>query len=344
MQIVITIDGGKTDGLPPGLHKHNRLSMSVNDNKTAKGKNGQMPFGPFDALYYHVIRFFIRLLSLLPFGVLYALSDLLFYPFYYVIRYRRRIVRSNLTSSFPDKSLDEIIRIEKQFYHFFIDMSLETCKLISISPEEMKRRMKFGNIELPNGWLAEGNSVSFFLGHFGNWEWISTIGLWLDDGALKAQIYRRLHSKAMDRIMMQLRERAGNVCVEMRQTVRFMSDSAKSNTPCLIGFIADQSPNYRDSKYFIPFLNHNTPVLTGTEKATKHFDYKALFISIRRVKRGYYECELSSLHDNPKSLPDFELTNMYFRRLEQEIARSPELYLWTHNRFKHALPIEGRQA
>lgn len=318
--------------------------MSGSEKITSGCKNGKGSFLSFDALHYHVVLFFLRLLSHLPFGVLYALSDILYYPFYYVIRYRRSIVRKNLMSSFPEKGLAEIIGIEKKFYHFFIDMALETCKLVSISPEEMKRRMTFNNIELPNEWLAQGNSVSFFLGHYGNWEWITSIGLWLNEGAVKAQIYRTLRNKAMNRIMKQLRERSGNVCVEMRKTVRFMSDSAREETPCLIGFIADQSPKRREAKYFIRFLNHQIPVLTGTEKATKHFGYKALFISINRVKRGYYECELSSLHDDPGSLPDFKLTDMYFRRLEQEITRHPELYLWTHNRFKYAMDTDGQQA
>lgn len=323
---------------------YNGLPMNGNENITSKSKNGGKPSWSLDVLYYHVLLFLIRLLSYLPFRVLYALSDVLFYPFYHIIRYRRKVVRKNLTESFPDKSLAEIVGIEKRFYHFFIDMALETCKLATISPEEMKRRMKFNNVELPNGWFAEGHSVSFYLGHFGNWEWITSVGMWLNDDAVKAQIYRRLRSKAMDRLMKQLRERLGNICIEMRKTARFMSDTAREGKPCLIGFIADQSPNVHDSKYFIPFLNHKTPVLTGTEKVTKHFGYKALFISIKRVKRGYYECELSSLHDNPKSLPDYDLTNLYFQHLEQEISRHPELYLWTHNRFKHATCANDEQA
>ncbi len=288
-------------------------------------------------LYYYILLSLVKILSYIPFRALYVLSDILFFPFYFIIRYRRKIVRKNLTESFPDKSIDEIIRIEKRFYHFFIDMALESCKLISITPEELKRRMKFTNIEVANDILSGGKSVSVFLGHYGNWEWISSIGLWLYKDAVVAQIYHKLRNKSMDKIMRKLRERMGNSSVEMHKTVRFLANTATDNRPYLIGFIADQSPKRREVKHFIQFLNHNIPVLTGTEKATKHFGYNAVFLSIKRVRRGYYECELETLHANSQSLPDFELTSLYFRRLENEILQHPELYLWTHNRFKYAI-------
>lgn len=293
---------------------------------------------------YYILLSLVKILSYLPFRLLYVLSDTLFYPFYFIIRYRRKIVRKNLTESFPDKRLDEIIRIEKKFYHFFIDITLESCKLISISPEKIRQRMKFTNIGIANEMLTDGKSISVFLGHYGNWEWVSSMGLWLYKDAILAQVYHKLRNKPMDKIMKRLRERMGNTCVDMYKTVRFIANAAKTDKPCAIGFIADQSPKKREVKHFIRFLNHKIPVLTGTEKVTKHYGYKALFISMKRVKRGYYECELTSLHDNPESLPDFELTNLYYQRLEQEIRRHPEFYLWTHNRFKHAISSGNRQA
>lgn len=311
--------------------------MSVIEKIMFKYINDATKFLSFSMLYYYVLLSLVKIISYIPFRMLYVLSDIFFYPFYFVIRYRRKIVRNNLTESFPNKSIDEIIRIEKNFYHFFIDMTLESCKLISISPEEIKQRMKFTNIKLANEMLVEGKSISVFLGHYGNWEWISSIGLWLYKDAIVAQIYHKLRNKSMDKIMRRLRERMGNICVEMYKTVRFIANATTDNKPYIIGFIADQSPKKKEVKHFIQFLNHKIPVLTGTEKATKHYEYNSIFIGVKRVKRGYYECELSSLHDNPKSLPDFELTNLYFQRLEHEIQQHPELYLWTHNRFKYAI-------
>lgn len=288
------------------------------------------------SLYYSLF-FIVKAISFLPFKMLYVLSDIFYYPLYYVIRYRRNIVRRNLVESFPEKEIEEIIKIEKKFYHFFMDTLFESIKLLSASKEEIVHRMQFPNIDKVNQLLGEGKSVSAFLGHYGNWEWLSTTSLHTIKSAEIVLIYHKLRNKAMDRLIKTIRERMGSVCIDMYQTVRYMAEAKAEGKACMIGFIADQSPKKREVRHFLNFLNHNTPVLTGTEKATKHYGYEALFASVKRVKRGYYTCTFHTLHDNPKSLPDFELTRIYYKCLEQEIKESPELYLWTHNRFKHAV-------
>lgn len=292
-------------------------------------------------MIYRLLRFFLKLLACIPFSVLYFLSDGMFYLLYYVIRYRRKVVRRNLAESFPEKSLPEIKRIEKKFYRFFMDMILESCKLATISPEELRRRMKFVNIEAVNAQVRQGKSVSVYLGHYGNWEWVSSMPLWLDKRMTGAQIYHKLRNENLDRLMLYIRERMGAKCVDMYKTARYITDQVSRHALCVIGFIADQSPKKREARHFLPFLHHKTPVLTGTEKITKHYGFMAWFLRVRRVRRGYYEAEFVQLHEDPRSLPDFELTALYFRHLEQAILEQPELYLWTHNRFKHAEKLEA---
>lgn len=287
-------------------------------------------------MMYPLLRFFLKLFSCIPWCILYALSDSLFCLLYYVAGYRRKIVRQNLTESFPEKSLPEIRQIEKDFYHFFADTILESYKLASISPEELRKRMKFKNVEAVNAKSREGKSVSVYLGHYGNWEWVSSMPLWLEKSVEGVQIYHKLRNQTMERLMLYIRERMGGISVEMHKTARYITELVNSRKVCVIGFIADQSPKKRESRYFLPFLHHKTPVLTGTEKITKHYGFEAFFLDVKRVKRGYYEAEFVQLHDAPQSLPDFELTVLYFQHLEQAIQRQPELYLWTHNRFKHA--------
>lgn len=287
-------------------------------------------------MIYHLLSFFLKLLSYTPFCVLYVLSDCLFYLLYYVVRYRRRIVRKNLTESFPEKSEQEIIQIEKKFYQYFTDQVLESCKMATISSEEMSKRMKFTNIEDANAVLRSGKTISLYMGHYGNWEWVSSIPLCLEPNVLAVQIYHKLRNENIDRLLLYQRERMGAISVEMRKTARYITQLKTANKVSIIGFIADQSPRKRDARHFIPFLNHQTPVLTGTEKIIKHYGFEAWFLDMKRVKRGFYEARLIRMHAAPQSLPDFELTTIYYQMLEQMIKERPELYLWTHNRFKHA--------
>lgn len=291
-------------------------------------------------MMYHLLSFFLKLLSYIPFGVLYFLSDGLFCLLYYVIRYRRRIVRKNLTESFPEKSERDILQLEKKFYHFFTDQVLESCKMASISPEEIKRRMTFKNMEKVNAVLREGKSIALYMGHYGNWEWISSIPLWVAEGVTSVQIYHKLRNDNTNRLILNMRERLGAISVEMRKTARYITEISNTNQVSVIGFIADQSPKKKEVRYFLPFLHHRTPILVGTEKIVKHYGFEAWFLDMKRVKRGYYEAELIRMHEEPASLPDFELTEIYFRMLEKVIQERPELYLWTHNRFKHATKLD----
>lgn len=287
-------------------------------------------------MMYWLLRFLLKLLAYIPFRVLYVLSDGLFYLLYYIVRYRRTVVGQNLAESFSEKSPREIEEIEKKFYRFFTDMVLESCKLGSMSPEEISRRMKFTNVEVVNSLLKQGRIISVYLGHYGNWEWVSSLPLCIEKNVTAAQIYHKLRNKSMDKLMLYIRERMGAVCVEMRKTARYINELASNQKVGIIGFIADQSPKKKEARHFLPFLHHRVPVLTGTEKITKHYGFEAWFLNVKRVKRGYYEAEFIRMHEDPQVLPDFELTALYFRLLEQAILRQPELYLWTHNRFKHA--------
>lgn len=292
-------------------------------------------------MMYHLLRFFLKLLSYIPWRVMYGLSDGLFYLLYYMVGYRRKIVRKNLSESFPEKDLSDIKRIEKGFYRFFADMLLESCKLASMSPEEMRKRMKFKNVEAVNAMIRQGKSVSVYLGHYGNWEWVSSMPLWLEKDVEGIQIYHKLRNQIMERLMLHIRERMGGISVEMHKTARYITELVNNHKVCVIGFIADQSPKKRESRYFLPFLHHKTPVLIGTEKITKHYGFEAFYLHVTRTRRGFYEAEFVQLHENPQSLPGFELTALYFKHLEQAIQQQPELYLWTHQRFKHAERLDA---
>ena len=289
---------------------------------------------------YRLLQWFWNFVSLIPLRVMYVLSDGLFYPLYYLIRYRRKIVRKNLSESFPEKSLPEILKIEKRFYRFFADIIFEMFKMATISKKGMSRRMKFTNIETINAVLQQGKSISLYMGHYGNWEWVSSMPLHLNRAAVPGQIYSRLRNKAVNKLLIHNRERMGAICIEMKETARKITEFINNKQVSIIGFIADQSPAREDIRHYVPFLNHHTPTLVGTEKLTKRHGFEAWYLNVKQLKRGYYEAEFIRMHENPQSLPNFELTDIYFRHLEQTILQQPELYLWTHNRFKFAQKID----
>lgn len=303
------------------------------------------------AILYYIIFGACYLLSLLPLRLLYCMSDLLYVLIFYVVRYRHKIVWKNLTTSFPDKSDKEIRDIEKKFYSWFCDYIVETIKMLTISKGEMRRRMVFKNVEGLTKVLHEGQSCALYLGHYCNWEWITSLPLVIkDDNIQFGHIYHPLENKKFDKFLLDLRERMGSTSISMQNILRKLVEYRKMNKSIIIGYISDQVPFWNNIHYWTDFLNHDTPVFTGAERIIKSAGHAAFYGDLKRVKRGYYECEFKLLTRKPDECGEFEITEMYFRELEKTIRRTPQYWLWTHNRWKrtrqefdrHYIPGTGR--
>jgi KDO2-lipid IV(A) lauroyltransferase len=283
-----------------------------------------------------LVYYLLYAVSTLPFRVLYALSDMLMPLLYYIIRYRRGIVRRNLTSAFPEKSPKEIKRIEKKFYHWFCDYFLEAIKLLSISDEELNRRFHVKNPEVHEAWFLKGRNTAGFLGHYCNWEWLSRVGKDMNPERRVCLIYDPLHSKAIDYVFYKLRSDPPiGVPTPKKDILRQLVTWRREGRMSLSGYIADQAPKWENIHLWLPFLNHpETPVFTGAERISRKMNDVVYYVKMTRPRRGYYNMEYILLSDDPASLPEGELTRRFFKMLEASVCEAPEYYLWTHNRWK----------
>lgn len=280
--------------------------------------------------------YFFYALSLLPLRVLYCISDVLAFLAYYVIRYRRHIVRKNLVSSFPDKSLHEIKGIERKFYRWFCDYFLEAVKLLSMSDKELNRRLHIINPEVHEECYLKGRNTAGILGHYCNWEWLTRVGKDMNQIRRVCLIYDPLHSDAFDYLFRKLRTYPPTgVPTPKKDILRQLIKWKQEGVMSLGGYIADQSPKWGSIHLWLPFLNHpETPVFTGTERIVKKMNDVVFYVKMTRPKRGYYTVEYIPITDKPKELPDGEITRRFFKILEQSIREAPQYYLWTHNRWK----------
>ena len=295
-------------------------------------------------LLYKTARGILYLLSLLPFRVIYMISDLLYVIVYRIAGYRRATVRTNLAHSFPEKSRAELRTIEHRFYHAFTDSIVEWFKLLSISPEEMHRRMQFRGIDDIEASIKTHPICFVYLGHFCNWEWISTMPSWFTPGyAGFGQLYHPLRSHFTDWLFLGMRSRFGAENIPKNEALRRILTMRDSGGRYVLGFIADQGPRWVNIHEWIPFLSQDTPVYTGTERIARKVNATAFFASVECPRRGYYVCTLEKMTDDPASLPRFALTNDYMARLEAMIRRHPERWLWTHKRWKRRHEDEPTQ-
>lgn len=272
-------------------------------------------------------------LSLLPLRMLYMLSDVLYLLAYYVIGYRHRVVRGNLSSSFPEKSKTELRQTERQFYHFFCDYLVESIKMMTMSRDEMRRRMVFKGVEQLNACADRGQSIALYLGHYCNWEFVASLPLWLSKKLVSGQIYHPIENEDFDRLFLRSRQRFDAICIPMQDTLRRILEYRQAGQPIIIGYIADQKPHWVNIHHWVDFLHHDTPVLTGTERILRKVNHAVFYTDMRRIRRGYYEAEFKLITHEPQQMKEFELTDIYYRMLEETIRRDPAYWLWSHNRW-----------
>lgn len=287
-------------------------------------------------ILYPIVYGFCYMISLLPLRVLYCISDVLYLLLYKLIGYRRRVVRNNLSTAFPEKDERERRTIEKKFYHFFCDYIMETIKLLSISRKTLLKHMEYRNMEEMERCFDEGQSVCALLGHYCNWEFLTTVNVgWKRYPEAKiGLVYHPLSSKVIDRLIIATRQHTGGVAVPKQEVLRYMIRYKQQGLHSLFGLISDQSPKWENIHLWLPFLNHETPVFTGAERLIRKMNNAVFYAEMSRPKRGKYVVNFQLMTREPGTLEENELTRMFFLRLEDTIRQTPYLYLWSHDRWK----------
>lgn len=275
-------------------------------------------------------------LALLPFGVLYVISDGLAFIVRDVARYRRRLVEANIAASFPEKSGSERRRIVRRFYRNFTDVFLETVKLLHVSDRQMKRRMVFEGIGWVDAHVAEGRSVGVYCSHFCNWEWITSITQWAETGpdVSYSQVYRPLRNQWFDAFYFGLRKRFGSESIPKNGVLRSLLACRGKGKAFVTGFISDQKPSHNDGLHHIGFLSQETPFISGTELLLRKMKTAVAYADVERTGRGYYHVRIVPIADDASECRENEITDRYAQLLEATIRRQPDAWLWSHNRWR----------
>ena len=281
----------------------------------------------------------LKAVAHMPLWLLYRLSDIAWPILYYLVGYRRKVVKSNLASSFPEKTDRERARIARRFYRNFIDSFVETIKLLHISDDEIRRRMTFEGTDISDRYLAQGRPVVAYFSHCGNWEWAPSLTLWSrlrgNDNVTFCQIYRPLRNEWMNSLMLLIRSRFGSVSLPKRTAFLDLLRYRKQGIATMTGFMSDQKPSHGDTIHVVRFLNHPTAIITGTETVARRLDAAVVYWDMRKVCRGHYSIRTVLITDTPTQLPEYAITDRYASLLQQTIKADPAIWLWSHKRWKH---------
>ena len=272
-------------------------------------------------------------ISWLPFRLLYFISDLFYYILYYGIKYRRKIVRKNLELSKVANSTKDLIRIEKKFYRHLTDVFFEMFKFYSISPEEMKKRFYIENPEIFYELEKKNKSVMFMTSHYGGFEWFLSINYHVPQ--LPFAVYTPLSNKSLESLIKKFRLRHWSKLISRYEAGSYIKKQIKENKLFLYGMAADQSAQIRSITYWKEFLGVKVPVFTGSERIAKQHNIPVVFGKVVKIKRGYYKVVVDLISEFPNEYKNYQITDIYLKKLEKQIREIPEYYYWTHNRFKH---------
>lgn len=275
----------------------------------------------------------IWILSKLPMRILYVISDGFFFLNYYIFKYRKKVVLDNLNLAFPEKSKEEINTIAKGFFKHFTDLFMESIKAFSISEKEVLKRYKYKNPEVINNLVKEGKSIALVGAHQANWEWSFSLPLVLKGNIYGA--YTKLGNKYFEKTLRSSREKFGVIGYKTSETVKGMQKNFNEKIQGSYILLSDQSPRLTKTHYWNTFFGINVPIHTGAEMLAKKFDLVVVNYVAKKVKRGYYETEFQLITKEPKLHEAYEITDKYLALTEKNINKQPELYLWSHKRFKH---------
>ncbi|WP_298153505.1 lysophospholipid acyltransferase family protein [Flavobacterium sp.] len=277
---------------------------------------------------------FLWCVSMLPFRALYIFSDIICFFVYHVFGYRKQTVRKNLEIALPHLSITERRTIEKKFFRHMCDMFLEMIKTMNISDKEIKDRFVFTNMEMIREYEEKGKSVALLCAHYASWEWLVVMAKYTSFRSIA--IYKKIGNKYFDKLVRKIRSRLHAELVESKKSIELIQYNNANKIKAFYGFASDQSPQLSKAKYWDQFMGLEVPVHTGAEMLAKKLDLNVLFVKVEKVKRGHYQATLMPLVENPKSVPDYEITSIYLREVEKQILEAPEYYFWTHNRWKHS--------
>jgi KDO2-lipid IV(A) lauroyltransferase len=272
-------------------------------------------------------------ISILPFRILYIVSDGVYLLTYYIIGYRKKTVRENIAMALPNLSEKERLVIEKKSFHHISDVFLEMIKTLTISKSEMDKRYVFNNLEVYSDLEKKGKSIALLCAHYASYEWAVSMNSKITFEGYA--VYKKINNRYFDKLVRDIRSKFKATLITTKETIPVMASNFRSKKLGVYGLVSDQSPKLGGFFHWNKFMGIEVPIHTGGEMLAKKYDMNVIFLRTKKVKRGYYEATFEVLSDNAKEVPNYEITDQFLKLVEEQIYEQPEFYLWSHKRWKH---------
>ena len=293
---------------------------------------------PMQRFWLEVLWIICRGFALLPHCIRhYIFGTICYLLLCHVLRYRRRVILDNLRRSFPDKSEKELRKICRGTYRNLTEQIVNMISQSGVSDKTLMHRMKVTNAEKVRKEIGNRSAI-MLTAHFGPWEAGSTVSLVVPDQTFVA-VYHKLTNTVVDELMKRIRTHTNVELVDMKRTMRHFVDN-KDKRPMAMGLIADQNPVLRANMHWYKFLHQWTAFFEGGEVLALKYNLPVYYFSPRRISAGHYEGTFTLIYDGEEQVEPYTITERYVRLLENDINAHPEMWMWSHRRWKHTPPAE----
>lgn len=284
-------------------------------------------------LIYRLVYPILWIISKLPWRFFYMFSTGVYILVYHIIGYRKRTVTENLTLVFPDKTPTEIDAIRKAFYKHMCDMFLEMIKSMTITDEELLARFKITNVEEIKALEAKNKSIIVLMAHYASYEWATVAQLLIEFPTVG--IYKKIKNKYFDQLVHRIRQRYEARLIPSFNAMQAITNDKAEGKLCSYALVSDQSPKLKNAMYWTDFMGIKVPAYLGGEVLARRLDLSVSYLHVEKVKRGYYQAKFITITNDISKCEKYEVVDIYLQLLEKQIRERPELYLWTHKRWKH---------
>ncbi|KQC33687.1 hypothetical protein AAU57_10375 [Nonlabens sp. YIK11] len=284
------------------------------------------------AAAFYIAYPFIWLIARLPFAVIYALSDVVYFILYYIIGYRKKVIASNIKIAFPGLNAQQVVALSKKSTRHFCDIFVEMIKSTGISRGEVQKRFVCDNVDEINAFAKAGQPIVLMLAHQASYEWTIALDDFLDFRTYV--VYKPIKNPHFDQYIREVRSKFGSDLVPMKKAYNIIRASRNSDEAGLYALVADQAPKPSSAQFFTKFFDQVTPVFMGGERMAHQYGMPVYYLQVEKVRRGYYKAHFDKITLDASKEPEWLVTDSFFQKLEDQIRKQPEYYLWSHKRWK----------
>ena len=265
-----------------------------------------------------------------------TVADLIYLVFVKIWPYRQSVILKNLTDCFPERDEKEIGQIAAAYFKHLADLIVEPFLISHIKTKHLDQLISYDNLGLIQYLLAEKKDIVLMASHCGNWEYLLTLPMFTQCNVLAA--YSPVSNQFVNQKIRTMRSRYGVQIIPKADWYRTVVNWQKPD-PSIFIAITDQRPAV-PGKYFIDFMGQKTFIQAGAARIASNRNCAVVYLDVHKLARNRYQFRFELITEQAKRENEDQMMKRYFEALETTIRRKPELWLWSHNRWKFREPVK----